>query len=106
MVEITERLDSDEEVPEAVGQTPEQGADPSAKNSTLSEEIAEDEQLHLPDYYDPLAGVPMLEERLSWKEDADGQVIDQREECLRLVPPGLFTAPQEGFAVKLSLIHI
>ena len=91
-----------ERTPEVADETAEQQADPSAKNTTLSEEIAENEQLHLPDYYDPLSGVPVLEDRLSWKEDTDGHVIDHREECLRLIPSGMFTAPQEGFAIKFD----
>jgi transcriptional activator SPT7 len=59
-------------------------------------EAAEDDTT-LPDYYDPVASVPDVIQRLRWEEDEEGQVVTHAEESLRLVPPGHFTAPESLF---------
>lgn len=69
---------------------------------SLQEEIADADDSVLPDYYDPLIAVPQMNDRISWKEDVDGHIIEQREECLRVVPQGYFTSPGGRLASKLG----
>ena len=66
----------------------------SGAGPALSGDFDGDDESTLPDYYDPCAGVPLLEPRLRWREDAEGQVIEHREECLRMFPSDSFTAPK------------
>ena len=80
---------------------PKDGADPSAAQ-TLAEGIDSDGDCTLPDYYYPLSGVPAVSERLRWTEDAEGYVIDRREDCLRMVPRGHFTAPPSNLVSKMD----
>lgn len=70
--------------------------------SSLAEGMDVDDDCTLPDYYDPVAGVPHINERLQWTEDAEGQVVDRREECLRKVPDGYFTAPESALTSKIE----
>jgi len=70
--------------------------------TSLQEEIADADDSVLPDYYDPLVAVPQINETISWKEDVDGHIIEQREECLRVVPEGYFTSPQGRLPSKIS----
>jgi transcriptional activator SPT7 len=80
-------------------------SDGTAKNSaqeTLAERMEGEEEVVLPDYYDPLSAIPDIPSRLQWIEDADGNVIDRAEECLRVVPPGHFMAPQSFLAAKIE----
>jgi transcriptional activator SPT7 len=78
---------------------------PSGKDgaaTTLQEEIDDANEGLLPDYYDSTAAVPQLEERTSWKEDLDGQVIEQREECLRVIPKGYFVSLKSQLTSKID----
>ena len=70
--------------------------------TTLAEGIDGDEERQLPDYYDPLTAIPQINERINWIEDAEGEVIEQKEECLRMVPKGYFTSPQSSLAAKMD----
>ena len=75
----------------------------SGRGATLAEGIDDaDNDLTLPDYYDPVAGVPLLESRLRWTEDAEGNVIDRRVECLRKYPDGQFVAPKSKLASTMD----
>lgn len=74
----------------------------STSSQTLAEGIDGDDDCTLPDYYYPLAGVPAISERIKWTEDADGFVIDRREDCLRVVPRGHFTAPKSLLGAKMD----
>jgi transcriptional activator SPT7 len=69
---------------------------------TLAEGMEVEEERVLPDYYDSLSAIPDIPPRLQWIEDADGQLIERREEFLRMIPPGLFTAPKSILASKLE----
>ena len=69
---------------------------------TLAEGMEGEEERVLPDYYDTVAAIPDLPERLKWVEDADGTLIDQSEEFLRLAPKGLFTSPQSVLTLKME----
>ncbi|KAF2087188.1 hypothetical protein K490DRAFT_42539 [Saccharata proteae CBS 121410] len=73
-----------------------------ASGETLAEGIEGEEERQIPDYYDPLSIVPDLSERLQWVEDADGNVIQQGEEFMRVVPKGMFTAPKSSLTSKLD----
>lgn len=70
---------------------------------TLAENLEpEEEESMLPDYYDSSAAIPELNPRLRWETDADGQLIDQNEEDLRLYPSGMFVAPSSLLTQKMS----
>ena len=64
----------------------ERGNGQNDQSATLAEGIDGENERNLPDYYDPLSAIPQLNERLAWLEDSDGQVIDQKEEFLRMIP--------------------
>lgn len=69
-----------------------EGIDAAPAATTLAENIEDVDESLLPDYYYPLAAVPQINHRIQWVEDTEGQVIDRREECLRVVPSGHFTS--------------
>ncbi|KZF24561.1 hypothetical protein L228DRAFT_209467 [Xylona heveae TC161] len=71
-------------------------------SATLAEGMEGEEEPALPDYYDVLAGIPELPERLRWLEDSEGQIIDPSEEYMRVVPKGQFTSPHSTFAEKME----
>ena len=69
---------------------------------TLAEGMEGDEERVLPDYYDTLAAMPELSDRLRWIEDAEGQIQDATDEFLRVVPKGLFVSPESSLTKKLE----
>lgn len=60
---------------------------------TLAEGMEDEEEKVIPDYYEAHNLVPDISPKLQWVEDSEGQVINQHEEFLRLVPQGHFVAP-------------
>lgn len=77
----------------------ESGTKPS---ETLAEGIDEETEQVIPDYYNTLTNIPDIPRKLQWIEDGEGQVINQHEDFLHLVPPGSFTAPPSRFAKKID----
>ncbi|KAI9757640.1 MAG: Transcriptional activator spt7 [Chaenotheca gracillima] len=69
---------------------------------TLAEGMEGDDQRVLPDYYDTLAAMPDIPDRLKWVEDADGQLVDQSEEFLHMIPKRYFTAPESSLTQKID----
>lgn len=69
---------------------------------TLAEGMDGEEEVMLPDYYDPVNMIPDINPKLQWIEDADGQLIDPSDEFLRMVPKGYFTAPQGTMTAKIE----
>jgi transcriptional activator SPT7 len=69
---------------------------------TLAEGMEGEEERVLPDYYDPLSGIPDIPERLQWLEDDEGQVINPSAEFLRIVPKGHFVSPGGPLATKME----
>ncbi|RAL64693.1 hypothetical protein DID88_001725 [Monilinia fructigena] len=51
---------------------------------TLAEGMEGEEEQFLPDYYDPLSAIPDINPKLQWVEDADGNLVEQSEEFLRM----------------------
>lgn len=78
------------------------GVQASNTSQSLAEGIAREEERQVPDYYDPVCTVPDLDERLQWVEDSQGQVIQQHEEYMRLVPSGEFTSPDSALTKKME----
>ncbi|KAF1973533.1 transcriptional activator spt7 [Bimuria novae-zelandiae CBS 107.79] len=78
------------------------GVQTAAPSQSLAEGIAGEEERQLPDYYDPVCTVPDLDEGLQWVEDSQGQVIQQHEEYMRLVPSGQFVSPDSALARKME----
>ena len=78
----------------------EEDANPSGE--TLAEGMEGEEETVLPDYYDTVAAIPELPDRLRWVEDVEGQVIDPSEEFLRMVPKGYFTSPESILTRKME----
>ncbi|KAI1385888.1 uncharacterized protein F4822DRAFT_438357 [Hypoxylon trugodes] len=77
------------------------GKDPKA-TETLAEGMEEDEEKVIPDYYEPQTIIPDIPPNLRWIEDSEGQVINQHEEFLHTLPPGVFTAPKSSLAQKFD----
>lgn len=76
--------------------------EPGASGETLAEGIEEEEDKVIPDYYDIMSGVPDLPDRLHWREDSDGNVVDASEEFLRVLPKGSFTRPDSKLCNKID----
>jgi transcriptional activator SPT7 len=68
---------------------------------TLVEGMEAEDDTLLPDYYDPLSAIPEVNERLTWEEDFEGNVIMHAEECLRQVPSQDFKAPESILTQKM-----
>ncbi|KAJ5918795.1 hypothetical protein N7454_009939 [Penicillium verhagenii] len=79
-----------------------QGMEPEAAGETLAEGIEGEEEKMIPYYYDVMSGVPDLPERLAWKEDAQGNVVDATEEYLRILPKGSFLQPNSKLSRKIE----
>lgn len=69
---------------------------------TLAEGMEGEEEQFLPDYYDPLSAIPDINPKLQWIEDADGNLVEQSGEFLRMVPAGHFTAPKSFLTGKVE----
>lgn len=86
------------------------GADPSVEaakeankpSETLAEGIDEEADRVIPDYYDALSNIPDIQPNFQWIEDSEGQVINQHEEFLKVVPQGIFMPPQSQLAKKID----
>ncbi|KAF4511996.1 hypothetical protein G6O67_001186 [Ophiocordyceps sinensis] len=77
--------------------------DTSKKASeTLADGIDEEAEKVIPDYYDSLSNIPDIHSSLQWVEDGEGQVINQHEDFLRLVPSGAFVAPRSRLTKKMD----
>lgn len=85
--------------PEAQGSNQDSANQPS---ETLAEGIDEEVDRVIPDYYDALSNIPDIQPKFQWIEDGEGQVINQHEDFLRLVPPGSFTAPRSRLTKKID----
>lgn len=71
-------------------------------SETLAEGIEGETERQVPDYYDPVSAIPDLSDRLKWVTDSEGQVIDQVEEFIRIVPKGYFTSPDSVLTKKMN----
>lgn len=74
----------------------------TSAGESLAEGIEGEEERQIPDYYDPVCAIPDLVERLQWVEDAEGHVIQQAEDYMRIVPAGQFTAPDSALAKRMD----
>lgn len=70
--------------------------------TTLAEGMEVEEDRAIPDYYEAVNLVPDILPKLQWVEDGEGQVINQHEDVLRLVPPGYFTSPDSILTKKFD----
>lgn len=69
---------------------------------TLAEGMEDEVDRNVPAYYEPQTIIPDIDPKLQWMEDGEGQVINQHEDMLRLVPPGHFVAPASKFTSKFD----
>ncbi|KAF2629907.1 transcriptional activator spt7 [Macroventuria anomochaeta] len=69
---------------------------------SLAEGIQDEEERQIPDYYDPVCVIPDLNDALQWVEDAEGHVVQQREEYMRIFPKGQFTAPDSALTERMD----
>ncbi|CAK7266240.1 Transcriptional activator spt7 [Sporothrix epigloea] len=72
-----------------------------AAETTLAE-MEDDVEKVVPDYYEPETIVPDIPLRLQWVLDDEGQVVNQNEEFLRLVPAGHFVSPVSRLTRRLE----
>lgn len=70
--------------------------------TTLADDIDVEEERMVPDYYDVLSAIPQLEPRLRWIEDDEDHVIEQREECLRMVADSDFKIPVSALTTTIN----
>lgn len=79
-----------------------QSIEAEAAGASLAEGIEVEEDKMIPYYYDVMHGVPDLPSRIAWKEDAEGNIIDNCEESLRILPPGRFKQPKSKLSDKMD----
>jgi transcriptional activator SPT7 len=79
-----------------------QNTEPDTGGETLAEGIEGEEDQMISDYYDMMSGIPDLPDHLIWREDAEGNVVDNSEEFLRILPKGSFTQPESKLTSKLN----
>lgn len=72
------------------------------QSETLAEGINDETEKVMPDYYDSLSNIPDIPSKLRWIEDGEGQVINQHEDFLHLVPEGHFVAPKSKLTKKID----
>ncbi|CAK7208959.1 Transcriptional activator spt7 [Sporothrix curviconia] len=72
-----------------------------AAETTLAE-MEDDVEKVVPDYYEPETIVPDIPLRLQWVVDDEGQVVNQNEEFLRLVPAGHFVSPVSKLTKRME----
>lgn len=78
------------------------GKDPGKAGESLAEGMEDQVERAVPDYYEPLTVIPDIPSKLQWVEDGEGEVINQHEEFLRLVPQGHFVAPESRLTKKFD----
>lgn len=79
------------------------GSKDGAKASeTLAEGMEDQVDRAIPSYYEPQTIVPDIDPKLQWIEDGEGQVINQHEDMLRLVPRGHFVSPPSRLSRKID----
>lgn len=76
--------------------------EPEVTSETLAEGIEVEEDQMIPFYYDIMSGVPDIPDRLVWKEDGQGNVVDASEEFLKMLPKGYFTQPDSKLTQKMN----
>ncbi|ROW07216.1 hypothetical protein VMCG_03885 [Cytospora schulzeri] len=69
---------------------------------TLAEGMEDEEDRTIPDYYEAGSLIPDIPSKLQWIEDDEGQVINQHEDVLRMVPRGSFIAPDSILTKKFD----
>ncbi|EON97999.1 putative bromodomain-containing protein [Phaeoacremonium minimum UCRPA7] len=74
----------------------------SKPTETLAEGMEDEEEKVIPDYYEPQSLIPDIPPKLQWIEDSEGQVINQHEEYLRLIPEGQFISPASRLTKKFD----
>ena len=74
---------------------------PATAGETIAEGIEDDDRV-VPDYYDTTSAIPDLNPRLKWVEDDQGNLIDQSEEFLRILPKGYFKSPDSVLSRKMD----
>ena len=88
------RLSADAEVIESVDTQP--------SGETLAEGMEGEEERVLPDYYETMAAIPDLADRLRWIEDSQGNVVDPSEEFLRIAPKGLYISSDSSLTRRID----
>ncbi|OIW26765.1 bromodomain-containing protein [Coniochaeta ligniaria NRRL 30616] len=78
------------------------GKDSVKATESLAEGMEDQVERAVPDYYEPLTVIPDIPSKLQWVEDGEGQVINQHEEFLRLIPRGHFVAPESRLTKKFD----
>ncbi|EED19933.1 transcriptional activator spt7 [Talaromyces stipitatus ATCC 10500] len=71
-------------------------------SETLAEGIEEEDDRVIPDYYDVMSGIPDIPPHLVWREDAEGNVVDNMEEFLHILPKGSFTQPDSKLSRRMD----
>lgn len=71
-------------------------------SETLAEGIEEEDDKVIPDYYDVMSGIPDIPPHLKWREDAEGNVVDNLEEFLHILPKGMFTQPDSKLSRRMD----
>lgn len=71
-------------------------------SESLAEGFEGEDERQIPDYYDAVCAIPDLNPQLQWVEDAEGHVVQQVEDYMRIFPRGQFTAPDSGLAKKME----
>jgi transcriptional activator SPT7 len=76
--------------------------DGAKATETLAEGMEDEVDRTIPSYYEPQTIIPDIDPKLQWIEDSEGQVINQHEDMLRLVPSGHFATPPSRLSKKFD----
>jgi transcriptional activator SPT7 len=76
--------------------------EPGPSGETLAEGMEGQEERVLPDYYDTMSAIPDLPVKSEWTEDAQGNLVPNSEQYMRIVPSGWFTSPESNISRKLA----
>lgn len=94
-------LPQEEQTPTLTEEEANKDSSKALQGETLAEGMEEEDDDYLPEYYDPVSAIPDLDPLLKWEEDADGQVVNHAEECLRIVPREFFSSPESALAKRM-----
>lgn len=102
---LRQQREAEAEVDSVLGKRKREAGDDgiaAASGETLAEGMEGTAEMVLPDYYDTMAAIPDLTKQLQWTEDSEGYVVPASEKFMRIVPSGLFTAPESEMTKKVA----
>lgn len=99
---LRHQIDQEDDGAGDVDAKDDKGGAKAITGETIAEGLDEEEEGYLPAYYDSLAAIPDLGERLKWVEDQEGHATALVEETLRMLPNKSFISPESNLSRKMD----